>query len=183
MARITMVIDDDKQLGAYEKARTVFLDYLAADKNLTEALGRAFSALSEALGFNLLGLTDIDHPDGSLILTLPDKEFGKWIHLSETCWRKHICETSINFAEAIDDGIEQQLESLGLAVYSEYDSPARDRDVEASEPAPSKPARGRLTRQTRAKQAARAGRETAKAAAGSSNGYREPVVPLAAATH
>jgi hypothetical protein len=141
MERFTLVIDDDTQFEAYKKARETFLDYLSGESNndVGSALDFAFKAWLEAQDIKILGPTDTDKPLGSLVMSLTETEYSDWLESTEKGWRQHVDDTGIDFAMAIDSGIEEGLKFIGVEVYADHQSPVRDK-AEAPAPEPTKPA-------------------------------------------
>jgi hypothetical protein len=152
--RIVLIVDGEENYRAYLQAQETFLGHLKAGNDLAETLEFAFQGWCEALGFEVRTAgtkeSGIDEPAGSIIVTLPDREYNEWAKVSENAWRPYVDQTGIDFAAAIDNGIEEGLRFVRIDVYPESDSPAVSEDKPAPKPeAPSR--KGRFTAGVRAK--------------------------------
>jgi hypothetical protein len=166
MERFTMVVGDEEQSAAFAKAKQVLRDRLFSEggDDAGMALRCALAAWCQEMSIKIV--EPREHLlDGALVMSLSEKEYNEWLMLSEKSWREHISETGIDFACAIDSGLEAGLKSIGLEVYPEEDSPARDwvREEPAA-PTAAKPQSGRFSSRSRAEEEARIeGKYAAKA--------------------
>jgi hypothetical protein len=147
--RIVVVVDGDKDYDSLCHAKETLLHHLEADVNLFEALEGTFEDWCEGMGFKVVtadAMRAMPAAVGStpvsprVVITLPEDDYSRFLKISETAWRKHIDDEAVDFAAAIDDGIEEGLEFAGVAVYSEDDSPIRPKEAqpapEVEKPAP-----------------------------------------------